>query len=199
MLNEFSGYILAGGKSSRMGRDKAFLKYGEKTFLENAVEILRPVCESRVKIVLNQDQIHFIAKLPPKIAYVFDIYKNRGALGGIHAAFNDCQTKYAVILAVDLPFVTNEVFIKLAETLSDSPEFSAIIPKQNNSKLQPLCGIYIKNDCLPKLENLLNNNASVSVHQFLEKINTKVIKYVELQTDSRALFNVNFSEDYENL
>ncbi len=135
MLNEFSGYILAGGKSSRMGTDKAFLKIGEKTFVENAVEILRTVCESRVKIVLNQNQKHFTEKLPQNLTYIFDIYQNRGVLAGIHSALKDCQTKYAVILAVDLPLVTQDVILKLAMSLTDYQECSAIVPEQANLKL----------------------------------------------------------------
>ena len=57
----FTGYILAGGKSSRMKRDKAFLEIGGKTFLENAFSALAPNCK-RVKIVLNPAQKHFIEK-----------------------------------------------------------------------------------------------------------------------------------------
>ena len=116
MRKRFTGYILAGGKSSRMGRDKAFLKIGEKTFLENAVEILTPVCK-QVKIVLNKSQTHFIEKLPEGISHIFDIHENRGAVGGIHAAFQDCKTEFAVILAVDLPFVTSEAIEKLCEII----------------------------------------------------------------------------------
>ncbi len=92
MKNDFTGYILAGGKSSRMGRDKAFLKIGEKTFLENAVEILKPNCD-QVKIVLNKSQNHFIEKLPDGISHIFDIHENRGALGGIHAAFQRLRNR----------------------------------------------------------------------------------------------------------
>jgi molybdopterin-guanine dinucleotide biosynthesis protein A len=199
MFDEFSGYILAGGKSSRMGTDKAFLKIGDKTFLENAVEILRPICDTRIKIVLNQNQTHFTEKFPQKIPSIFDIYKNRGVLSGIHAAFKDCQTKYAVILAVDLPLVKTDVILKLSTYLTHSQNFSAIVPEQANYKLQPLCGIYKMSSCLPILEKLLEENNSASVNQFLELIDTKIINYKKLQIDSKAFLNVNSAMDYEDM
>ena len=141
MKNDFTGYIFAGGKSSRMGADKAFLKIGEKTFLENAVEILKSNCD-QVKIVLNKSQTHFIEKLPDGISYIFDIHENRGALGGIHAAFQDCETEFAVILAVDLPFVTSEAIEKLCEIILREKDFSAIVPRQTDGRFQPLCAVY---------------------------------------------------------
>ena len=54
-MKDFTGYILAGGKSSRMGADKFALKIGGETFLERAVQTLKPACAT-VKIVLNQTQ-----------------------------------------------------------------------------------------------------------------------------------------------
>ncbi|MGI8669148.1 MAG: molybdenum cofactor guanylyltransferase [Aridibacter sp.] len=199
MFDEFSGYILAGGKSSRMGSDKAFLKIGDKNFVENAVEILQPICENRLKIVLNSKQNYFIEKLPENIPHIFDIYKTRGALGGIHASLKDCKTKYAVILAVDLPCVSSEAIIKLCKITFDLQQISAVIPIQNNSKLQPLCGVYERNACLPKLEVLLTENNSISVHQFLELIDFITVDQTKLQDNSNSFLNVNSPADYEQI
>lgn len=199
MLNEFSGYILAGGKSSRMGTDKAFLKIGDKTFLENAIDILRPVCETRIKIVLNKNQTNIVEKLPQNLTYIFDIYQNRGVLAGIHSALQDCQTKYAVILAVDLPFVTPDVILKLATSLTDFQECPAIVPEQANHQLQPLCGIYNKNICLRKLESLLEADMDASANKFLELINSKIISFNKLNTASDTFLNVNFDTDYQRI
>ncbi|MDQ3712120.1 MAG: molybdenum cofactor guanylyltransferase, partial [Acidobacteriota bacterium] len=99
----FDGYVLAGGKSSRMKTDKAFLEVNGETFLTRAIKTLSTICENRVKIVLNKTQINFIERLPANVPHIFDIYENRGALGGIHAALSDCQSEWAIVLAVDLP------------------------------------------------------------------------------------------------
>ncbi len=195
MKNDFSGYILSGGKSSRMGTDKAFLKIGEKTFIENAFDILKPNFE-QVKIVLNKSQTHFIGKLPAKISYIFDIYENRGALGGIHAAFSDCETEFAVILAVDLPFVTSEAIRILCKIIADDKDISAVIPRQNDERLQPLCSVYRAKDCLPKLEEILSKNQSASVRDFLSTLEIKIIDSKEISLNENLLENINSPVDF---
>jgi molybdopterin-guanine dinucleotide biosynthesis protein A len=135
-FNNFTGYVLAGGKSSRMATDKAFLRFGDETFLNRAVKSLSTVCENRIVIVLNQTQTHFIEKLPREIPYIFDVFNNRGALGGIHAALQNCRTKYAVILAVDLPFVTGEAIENLAKIAIQSKDCAAFVPIQTDERMQ---------------------------------------------------------------
>ena len=198
MTNNFSGYVLAGGKSSRMGTDKAFLKIGDKTFLENAIDALKPSCK-QVKIVLNKSQAHFIEKLSENINYIFDIYENRGALGGIHTALKDCVTEYAVILAVDLPFVDERAIKKLREIALRSKDFSAIVPRQNDGRLQPLCAVYRAKNCLSKLEEILSKNESTSVRDFLETIETKIIESVDLNKEPNLFLNVNYRREFETL
>src|SRR6185369_5963450 len=107
-MNQFEGFILTGGKSSRMGEDKYVLQINGETFLDRAVKTLSPVCQT-VKIVLNQTQT-----IETPLPIVRDIYRERGALGGIHAALKNCETKLAIILAVDLPFVTTAALENLA-------------------------------------------------------------------------------------
>ncbi len=198
-ISNFTGYVLAGGKSSRMGCDKAFLETGGQTFLENSVDALKPDC-SQIKIVLNKSQTHFIEKLPKDISYIFDIYENRGALGGIHTGLSNCQSEFAVILAVDLPFVTSETIAVLANIALSDKKVSAVVPNQADGRLQPLCAVYRVKDCLPKTEELLNKGNSPSVRDFLKIVPTHYVEFNEMKTDENKdllFFNVNYSSDYE--
>lgn len=190
----FTGFVLAGGKSSRMGKDKAWLEINGKTFLENAVDVLRPACSS-IKIVLNQSQHHFIEKIPDDIPHIFDHFENRGALGGIHAALTDCKTKLAIILAVDLPFVSRQAIEKLCEVALSSKDVAAIVPRQNDGRLQPLCAVYRVQNCLPQLEDLLTKPTSPSVRNFLELIPTNYLEATVL-SDENLFFNVNQPSDF---
>ncbi len=201
MENNFEGFVLAGGKSSRMKTDKAFLKFGGETFLSRAVKTLSAVCENRVKIILNQTQTDFIERLPEKIPHIFDVYENHGALGGIHAALANCETRYAIILAVDLPLLTGETIGKLAEIMLSSNKFVALVPRQTDGRFQPLCAVYHARYCLPKLEQLMNENDSASVHDFLEIISPRFIDQDELTTDesNNIFFNVNNPMDFQHL
>jgi molybdenum cofactor guanylyltransferase len=195
---EFTGYILAGGKSRRMGEDKAFLEFGGKTFVENSVSSLSTICEN-VKIVLNDAEIEpIIHSLLPNVSLVFDIFKNRGALGGIHAALTDCETEFAIILACDLPLVDSKVIEKLAEIAVNANEtIAAIVPKQNDGRLQPLCAIYRKSNCLAKLEELFDKNESVSARDLIFGVENRIISFEDLSESEDIFTNVNEREDFE--
>ena len=201
MENNFEGFVLAGGKSLRMGEDKAFLKLGEETFLERAITALSTVCENRVKIVLSQNQTNLIEKLPPNVSHIFDIFENRGALGGIYTALKNCETKYAVILAVDLPLVTPEAIKKLAEITLSNNKFIATVPRQLDGRLQPLSAIYLARYAVRPLEKLINENESASVNDFLEIIAPRTIGQdkLTLNQDENLFFNVNYPSEYEEL
>ncbi len=197
-MTNFSGYVLAGGTSSRMQTDKAFLEIGGETFLSRAVKTLSETCKNRVKVVLNRRQNDFIERLPANISPIFDAYENRGALGGIHAALTDCPTKYVLILAVDLPFVTPEAIAELTDIALSSNKFIAVVPRQTDGRLQPLCAVYCARYCLPALENILRANASASVGDYLELIAPRLIDQSKLTADQSKdiFFNVNRPADF---
>jgi molybdopterin-guanine dinucleotide biosynthesis protein A len=196
VFNQFEGFVLAGGKSSRMKTDKAYLEFGGETFLTHAARTLAPVCEGRVKIILNRNQT-----APENFEYICDEFAERGALGGIHAGLKNCRTVWAIILAVDLPFVSSAAIQKLIQIALETNEFSAIVPVQRDGRLQPLCAVYRVNDCLPKLENLLNKTSSASVKDFLQLVPTRRIEQIELTTDAGEdlFFNVNRPADFRQL
>lgn len=198
MKKDFTGFVLAGGKSSRMGADKAFLEIGGGTFLERAADALAPNCAS-VRIILNNAQRNFREKIPAKFECIFDFFENRGALGGIHAALKNCETEFAVILAVDLPFVSNEAIKNLTEIPLAAKEFAAIVPHQTDGKLQPLCAVYRTNECLPAVEKLLEKTDSASVRDFLKTIPAKIIAADFLSKSENLFFNINLPSDFENL
>jgi len=189
--NNFSGYVLAGGKSSRMGADKAFLQIEGETFLARSVNLLSEF--GKTKIVLNRFQTTFTVET----AFILDEFDGRGALGGIHAALKDCKTEFALILAVDLPFVTAEAIKNLTNIAIRSKNLNAVVPIQKNGKAQPLCAVYRAKTCLISLEKLLFENDRASVMDFLAMISPKLIKADTLSENDNWLFNVNFPSDFE--
>lgn len=201
IMTNFSGYVLAGGKSSRMQTDKAFLEIGGETFLSRAAQTLFETCENSVKIVLNKNQANFIERLPENVPHIFDRFENRGALGGIHAALTDCQTKYAMILAVDLPLVMPETIANLADITVSSNKFVAVVPRQTDGRLQPLCAVYQARYCLPVLEELLNENIGASVRDFLELIAPRIVDQNRLSAEQSKdiFFNVNRPADFQQI
>jgi molybdenum cofactor guanylyltransferase len=191
MKSDFTGFVLAGGKSRRMGVDKFSLQIDGEDFLTRAVNVLQPVCGS-IRIVLNQTQT-----IAPNHPVVRDIYPERGALGALHAALTNCETKMAVILAVDLPQVTTETLENLIRFALNSNKYIGFVPRQTDGQIQPLCAVYRAKYCLPALEKLLAENDSASARDFLDLILPKYIDSGLLGADENLLFNVNDPADFE--
>lgn len=194
----FQGFVLAGGKSSRMGTDKAFLKIGEKTFVENAIDALKPNCR-KVSVVLNKTQTDYIDKLPAETPYIFDIFENRGALGGIHSALTACETEFAFILACDMPLVSSAMIGELCSRAVDSERFSALVARQNDNIIQPLFAVYQKEECLKSIESILSQQQSASVRYFLNSVNTELVDEVEFNSKTSLFKNINTQYDLDSL
>jgi molybdenum cofactor guanylyltransferase len=93
-----SGYVLAGGRSSRMGRDKALISLGGKPLIEHAVTKLRRVCAD-VHILSNDTALAAFAPTVP------DIHPGCGPIGGIEGALAHTPREWNLFLPVDLPFL----------------------------------------------------------------------------------------------
>ncbi len=177
-----------------MGRDKAFLEIDGKTFLQNSVEILKPVCENRIKIVLNTKQTHFIGRLPENVAHIFDTHNNRGPLGGIHSALKDCKTEFAFILACDMPLVTNDAIVGLAAAALTS-DCDAIVPRQPNEMLQPLCAVYRPPRSTLLIDRIINDHTNASVRKYISLLKTVSLIF----DDAQLFFNANEPTDLNQL
>ena len=133
-MPELTAFILAGGKSTRMGVDKAFVQLDGRTLLARALELARGLA-SDVRIVGD------VAKFGKMGPVVEDIFQNCGPLGGIHAALRASATDLNLILAVDLPFVAARFLKYVIEQAVNSPSALAVVPRAAGG-WQPLCAVY---------------------------------------------------------
>jgi len=133
-VSEITGFILAGGKSSRMGTDKAFLRFGQECLLDRALRLAASVTQD-IRIVGNPKKL---AKLSHPV--IEDVYPQRGPLGGIHAALCQTPSELNLILAVDMPFIKPEFLVYLTGQARRS---AAVVTVPNAfGGLQPLCAVY---------------------------------------------------------
>lgn len=127
------GFVLAGGRSSRMGTDKALLKVGGRTLLETALSVVRSIAADAAVV---GDR----AKFSAFGTVIEDTYPGAGPLAGIHAALRHSSADLNVILAVDLPFVSTEL---LSFLLDCAEETDAVVTvPRTASGFQPLCAVY---------------------------------------------------------
>src|SRR5438132_1126544 len=121
-MPELTAFILAGGKSTRMGVDKVFLQLDGRTLLARALELARGLA-SDVRIVGDVPKFE---KFGPVVE---DIFQNCGPLGGIHAALRASATDLNLILAVDVPFVPAPFLSYMIEQAENCSSASAIAPR----------------------------------------------------------------------
>jgi molybdenum cofactor guanylyltransferase len=183
------GFVLAGGKSSRMGRDtdKAFLDFGGQTLLERALSVTGGVCD-RVAIVGDA------AKLANYGPVVADMFPGCGPLAGIHAALVYSPAELNLILAVDMPLVSRELleFLFAAAEASDA----IITVPRTRRGLQPLCAVY-RRDFSTAAEQALRAG-KYKVDAAFSGVSVRVIEEEELAAaafSERSFFNVNTPQD----
>jgi molybdopterin-guanine dinucleotide biosynthesis protein A len=129
-----SAFVLAGGKSTRMGTDKAFVVLRGRKLVERALELARSVTST---VTIVGDPAKFACFAP----VIEDIFPGCGPLGGIHAALGASQTDLNLILAVDVPFVSAALLHYLVGRAVESPTALVTVPRTGQG-WQPLCAIY---------------------------------------------------------
>lgn len=132
--SDVSAFILAGGKSTRMGADKAFVALDGRTLLARALDLARSVTPD-VHIVGDR------AKFAPFAPVVEDIFRDCGPLGGIHAALGASHAELNLVLAVDVPFASLallQYFIRRAQ----SAPGAMVTVARTSAGWQPLCAVY---------------------------------------------------------
>jgi molybdopterin-guanine dinucleotide biosynthesis protein A len=191
MESDVTAFILAGGKSLRMGRDKAFVELGGQTLLGRALDVASVVTRD-CRIV--GDPAKFAVFGP----VVEDIFRECGPLGGIHAALLSAKGELNLMLAVDLPFME----VKFLEYLIvQARETSAVVTVPHaGGGLQPLCAIY-RRKFVEVAERALRERKN-KIDPLFAEVETRVLDEGEL---SRAGFlpdifrNLNTLEHWEEV
>ncbi len=181
------GVILAGGKSRRMGTNKALLPYQGRPLIEHIANVVREVFE-HVVVVADEGEAYSFLNLPLHP----DIYKDRGPLGGIHAAFHHTNASTLFVVSCDLPGITPQLIEYLVNI---DAQASAVVPVVDE-KLHPLCGLY-RGTILPHIEQAIQDG-TLAMTALLEKVGAvKVPITPELPFYTKQLLsNVNSPDDY---
>ena len=187
---DVTAFILAGGKSTRMGTDKAFVDYDGRTLLARALDLARSITPD-VRIVGSSE------KLAPFAPVVEDIFRDCGPLGGIHAALRASVNELNVMLAVDTPFVSWAFLQYLIGQARAAPEAAAVVPRDDGG-YQPLCAVY-RREFAGAAETALRAGRN-RIDVLFDEVRTRLIEREELESAgfSRATFrNLNTPEELE--
>jgi molybdopterin-guanine dinucleotide biosynthesis protein A len=190
LVPDVTAFILAGGKSTRMGADKAFVEYDGRTLLARALGLARSITPD-VRIVGSPE------KFAPFAPVVEDIFRDRGPLGGIHAALRASPSELNLMLAVDMPFVSWAFLQYLISQARGAPEAAVVVPRDESTR-QPLCAIY-RREFAGTAESALRAGRN-RIDVLFEAVQTRVIEPEELEGAgfSRTIFrNLNTHQELE--
>jgi molybdenum cofactor guanylyltransferase len=185
---DVAAFILAGGKSTRMGTDKAFVTLDGRTLLARALESARSVT-ANVRIV--GDAAKFGAFAP----VVEDVFPGCGPLGGIHTALKASLLELNLMLAVDLPFVSFALLQYLIAQARNAPDATVTIA-QAGGRWQPLCAVY-RREFADVAEKALRAGR-YKIDALFDQVRMQVIGEEELESagfSSRMFRNVNTPEE----
>jgi molybdenum cofactor guanylyltransferase len=188
-VEKVTGFVLAGGKSSRMGADKALLELGGQTLLARALDVAAQVTR-QVRLVGNRNRLAAFG------TSIEDVYPECGPLGGIHAALLSTATELNLMLAVDLPFIGPD-FLRYLILKAGGANSVVTLPRSGGF-LQPLCAVYRK-EFGEAAENSLRAGKN-KIGPLLDQVKTRVIEPDELAQAgfTREVFrNLNTPAEWE--
>ena len=182
--------VLAGGRSTRMGRDKATLPFGDETLLERIVGRLRPLVEE-VVVVSRPGQA--LPPLPSGVRHAHDSVLDQGPLGGLAAGLAATGADAVYATACDVPFLAPAVVRLLFDRLGDAD----VAVAEAEGRLHPLCGVY-RARVLPEVEALLEAQRLRPVFLY-ERVPTVRVPEADLRAvdpELLTLANLNTPEEH---
>ena len=183
-----SGFILAGGLSTRMGSDKALLKISGEPLLGRMITIIRPFCQNVAISGMKDDYLVFNTEM------VADCLAGIGPISGIYSSLKFSNSDWNLLVSVDVPFLNAELLELLISNMDD---FDCIIPK-HDSGLEPLVGLYHKN-VLPVVENMIKHE-DYKLMNLLSKLNACYLDCNFLiKKNPRLFMNLNRPEDFKSI
>ena len=193
-MNDLTIVLQAGGKSSRMGRDKALVPFMGVTMIEYILEQVKELGNDTIIITNRPDDYRFLG-----FPLYSDVIPNWGALGGLYSAIYHASQDACLVLACDMPFINRPL---LEYSIALLPGHDAVIPRLDPTGsdipvfAEPFRAIYRKT-CLTPIKTAIDADQR-RVISFFDKVSIRFVDYAEIKRfdpDARSFFNVNIPED----
>lgn len=190
-LQKMSIIILAGGKNTRMKREKAFLEIDENRLIDRIVFEAKRYFEEIIVVTNEVEKYTYLDAI-----VISDLIPRQGPLAGIHAGLIRSSFAYSFVIACDMPFASMELGVLMAQYLKKE---DAIIPMMNGG-LQPLQAIYGK-ACIPVIEKHLQLGIRKTTAIY-DKLEVKVISEEQINKwgfTSDVFINVNTPQEFDKV
>lgn len=187
---DITGMILVGGKSRRMGKDKAFLEFSGKPLFERVLGLF---LESFPQTVLVGDRRERFAGYG--LPVLEDIFPG-SPLGGLYTGLYHAPTDYVFVSPCDLPFPDRGILDRICSLRND---FDAVVPATRHG-LEPLFALYSKK-CLEPMRRLLESG-NLRIYGFYPQVRVRHVPGGEIaqpDEEEKSFVNINTPEDYAML
>ena len=184
--------ILAGGKSSRLGRSKALQVIEGKSLIQWVIDRLATLSTEIIIATAHGEAIPCSSAVRTKT--VADIYPGKGPLVGIYSGLIASSTSRAIVVGCDTPFLSVSLLEYMTQICST---FDVIVPRINN-KLEPLCAVYSKN-CSSPIQSLLEQD-ELRIRKLFSMVKVKYVKEDEINRfdpEHLSFFNINSQADLD--
>ena len=191
MPKPISSILLAGGKSNRMGKDKARLKLGgEPMILKYIASKLLTISD---EVIVATDGRRY-KNLNVRVKWVDDVYPGAGSLVGLYSGLKEASSDYALVVACDMPFLNLEL---LRYMIALPRDYDILIPKIGD-KIEPMHAIYSRR-CLQPAERLLEAGHLKIADMFPElRVRYLLQEVIEkYDPEHRSFFNINTPDQLE--
>ena len=182
--------ILAGGKSSRLGRNKALQVLGGKSLIQRVVERL-DVLSAEIVIVTAGGEGMPVSSAAT-IKTVPDIYAGRGPLVGLYSGLSASTSQQAIVVGCDMPFLSIGLLQYMAQI---SSAFDIVVPRIED-KVEPLCAVY-STTCIPAIRELLEHD-ELKVNRLFGMVQVRYVGEDEIDRfdpELLSFFNINSRAD----
>ena len=183
--NDFSGIVLAGGRSTRMGTDKTDLLIDGRTFLENQVRKLQYLGAGEILISGRSSSLPGTRSVP-------DLVPGLGPLGGLCSCFPTCGYASALVISVDVPLLSVSTLEELLRAHQRGGFDATILA--HNGRIQPLIAVY-ETDTFPLLQELTEGRR-LAMRAYIERLRYQLFGF---SGDPEELLNCNRPEDLARL
>lgn len=185
---KISAGILAGGKSSRMGKNKALLTINQRRFIDKIADELGSFSEVLISAADKGDYEDM------GLEVVYDGHRDIGPIEGIYRILSAAKEEYVFICAADMPFITKELVQYMTEFVCSDYDCYVM---EDDEHIHPLCGIYSKR-MLDKVCACIESG-DYRLMRLLDSVRTKYIKLEYTSFDKRVVKNINTRAQYREL
>jgi len=188
-MKKVSGIILAGGKSRRLGQDKALIRLGARTLIQIVVEKLQCLSDEVILSTNEFDRFAFLG-----VRMVRDVYSEGGVLGGLYSGLQSAKSPFALVVGCDMPFLNLNL---LRFMILHAPGYDVVVPRLSMG-IEPLHAIYART-CLEPIRETLEKGR-LRIVDFWDRVRVCYIEQDEIEVldpQKLSFFNINTPEDLD--